>query len=429
MASLPRQLLIDRARIATCDETRPGALGVIDDAAILVRDGRVVFVGPRADLPASARSDSRVIDAEGGLVTPGLVDPHTHLVFAGSRAAEFARKMRGEDYRAIAASGGGILSTVRATRAASDTELRAGVIARLNEQLMHGVTTVEIKSGYALDLEGELRLLAIAKDAAEPTVFRHDGPEVRDAYEGRVVPTLLGAHAVPPEAKDRASYLALVAEQMIPRAAREGLAEACDVYLDANAFSVDESRIVLESAKRHGLRVRAHVGQFADIGGAELVASLGATSADHLEAVSDAGLAAMAAAGTVGVLLPGAWRTLRQAAPDAARMKRLGVSIAVGTDANPGTSPMLDLGLAVALAVRDAGLAPEDALLAITRHAARAIGRPELGVLREGGVGDLCLWGFEEPLTLGYALGSLCPRLVHARGSTLPLALDERSPW
>ncbi|MFO0680990.1 MAG: imidazolonepropionase [Sandaracinus sp.] len=406
-------LLIRGARIARCDGSGAEAserLAVLDDGAVAVSgDGRVVYVGRTADAPTPGAS-TEIVYARGALLTPGLVDAHTHLVFAGRRTHEHELKMRGADYRAIAAAGGGIVSTVRATRAASDEALSAALDRRLEIALGYGVTTVEVKSGYGLSVEEELRLLRIAA---------RSGKGAR-APLPRTVPTLLGAHAVPEEHRaDRSVYVDLVAREMMPRAAREGHAVAADVYLDEGAFSRAEAAQILEAAKASGLAVKAHVGQFRDLGGAELVASLGGLSCDHLEQVSDAGLAAMAATGTVAVLLPVAWRTLRQAAPDAARMRGAGVSVAVATDTNPGTSATLDLPMCAALAVRDAGLDPSEALLSITASAARALGRPDAGRVRVGAPADLALWDHDDPAMFAYVMGGQRPTRVWIEGRTV----------
>lgn len=407
-------LLIRGARVARCDGHGDafGRLSVLDDGAVAVdASGTVSFVGRTADAPEAA-GHTQIVYAQGALLTPGLVDPHTHLVFAGRRTGEFEQKMRGVDYRAIAEAGGGIQATVGATRAADEATLRATTRRRLEIELAHGVTTVEVKSGYGLSLDDELRLLRVGRDAGRDESWV--GP--------RTLTTLLGAHAVPRERKDdRAGYLALVAEQMVPAAAEQELATAVDVYLDQGAFTRDEARAVLVAAKKRGLAVKAHVGQFADLGGAELVAELGGLSCDHLEEVGDEGLRAMAAAGTSAVLLPAAWRTLRQRAPDAARMAALGVSIAVGTDANPGTSPCLDLPMCAALAVRDAGLDASEALLAITANAARAVGVHDAGRIAVGARGDLALWDHDDPGMFAYVIGGQRPTRVWVRGR---LALD-----
>ncbi|MBN8613188.1 MAG: imidazolonepropionase [Deltaproteobacteria bacterium] len=427
----PYRMRIKNARIATCaghGSTDEARLDLREHASIVIERGTIAYVGPDDDCPAGMYH--RVVDVGGRLVTPGLVDPHTHLVFAGTRAGEFRQKMEGVDYRTIAKGGGGIGATVRATREATDDSLTASVLARMRVLASCGVTLVEIKSGYGLTVEHELRLLRIAREASHrrmETAASRDNPKLAGQLLPRTTTTLLGAHAVPPEhAHDRAGYVELVATEMVRRASelrRLGLrettlADACDVYLDENAFTVEEARTILTAAKAAGLRVRAHVGQFADVGGAELLAELGGLSCDHLEVVSDEGLRAMAAAGTRAVLLPVAWRTLKQRPPDAARMRAHGVAIAVGTDANPGTSACLDPLAALGLAVRDAGLSPSAALLAVTREAAAAVGA-ETGRLEVERDADLCVWDHDDPSVFGYVVGGLRPAWAISRGMTL----------
>ena len=405
-------LVVRRARVVTCAGRGrpPERLGTIDDGAIAIQQGRIAWVGPDGERPRGARE----LDAGGRIVLPGLVDPHTHLVFAGSRVDEFARKMAGEDYREIARQGGGIAATVRATRAATDEALLASAQARALALRAHGVTTVEIKSGYGLSVEHELRLLEI-------------GRRLGGSGTVRTTTTLLGAHAVPPEhAACRADYVDLVASRMIPEAASRGLADACDVYLDEGAFTASEARTILEAARRAGLRLRAHVGQFRDLGGAELVAELGGLSCDHLEAVSDAGLRAMASAGVRAVLLPAAWRTLRQTPPDAGRLRAAGVGIAIGTDLNPGTGACTDLPMAAALAVRDAGCTIEEAVLAVTVEAAAAAGLGDVGAIAPGFRADLACFDHDDPRVLGYALGGLRAAWVLLDGRELEPAAPGR---
>jgi imidazolonepropionase len=395
-------LLITNARVVTCagpDDAPPKArLGIVEHGAIAIEGERIAWVGPEREL-AMARA-KHTIDAGGRIAMPGLVDPHTHLVFAGSRVDELARRMAGEDYRAIAASGGGIAATVRWSREASDDELYALTAARAQALRAHGVTSVEIKSGYGLSTEHELRHLRVARRLETDGIVH-------------VTTSLLGAHAVPPERKDdRAAYVEEVATAMVPLAAQEGLADACDVYLDEGAFTRAEAERVLRAAQRAGLKVRAHVGQFADLGGAELLAELGGLSCDHLEEVSDEGLRAMARAGVTAVLLPTAWRTLRQTPPSAERLRAFGVRMAVGTDCNPGTSPTVDLPLQAALAVRDAGLTLEEAVLALTVEAARAAGLPDVGRLAPGLRADVALFDEEDPRALAYGVGGPDARCV-----------------
>ncbi len=395
-------LLIRAPRVVTCDGqgTPKERLGVIERGAVGIENGRIAFVGEQRDVEAK-----RVIDAK-GVVMPGLVDPHTHLVFAGSRVDEFAKKMSGVDYRTIAAEGGGIASTVRATRAASEDELYALASRRARAMRAHGTTTIEIKSGYGLTLEHEKRCLKVAR---------------RIDAEGivRTTTTYLGAHAVPPDRKhERDAYLDDVIAWM-ETMVEEGLADACDVYLDAGAFSRAEAERVLRFAVHLGLVVRAHVGQFEDLDGAQLLAQLGGCSVDHLEALSDAGAEALGEAGVAAVLLPAAWRTLRQTPPDVERLRRHGVRLAVGTDCNPGTSPCLDLPLCAALAVRDAGLTPEEALLAMTVDAAHACNRVAAGRIAAGTSADLLLLSTDDPRALVYGLGGSPVTTVFLRGEVV----------
>ncbi|MCS6798381.1 MAG: imidazolonepropionase [Myxococcota bacterium] len=394
-------LVVRNGRVVTCDGPG-GGLGIVERGAVLCRGDRIAWVGPDAQLRVP--EGAAVLDARGGCVLPGLVDPHTHLVFAGRRLDEFEARMGGEDYRAIAARGGGIASTVRATREASDAVLLDGAIARLHAMRAHGVTAVEVKSGYGLSHEQELRLLAVAR--ALPS-----------RVPVRVTTSLLAAHALPPERRDdRAGYVREIVERTVPEAAARGLADAVDVYCDEGAFDLEEARAVLGAARQAGLAVRAHAGQFRALGAAGLVASLGGLSADHLEQVHDEELRAMALAGTVAVLLPAAWRTLRQRPPDVERMRALGVRIAVGTDCNPGTSPCTDLPLCAALAVRDAGLRAEEAVLAMTAHAARAAGMADGGRIAQGARADLAIYPFDDPRILVYALGDVRASMVVFEG-------------
>ena len=396
-------LLVKNARVVTCagasDAAAAERLAVIDGGAVGVREGRIAFVGKDAELDDDV-SAARVIDAGGGAVTPGLVDAHTHIVFAGSRVDEFARRMAGEDYRAIAAAGGGIAATVRATREADDETLFDLAARRARSMRAHGVTTVEVKSGYGLSVRDEVRSLRVARRLEAEGIVR-------------VSATFLGAHAVPPERRDnRARYVDEVVGDMLPAVVAEGLADSCDVYLDDGAFTLEEARRILFAAKGAGLRVRAHVGQFEDLGGAELLGELGALSADHLEAVSDAGMRALAENGVVAVLLPGAWRTLRQAPPDVARLREAGVSMAVATDCNPGTSPCTDIGLCAALAVRDAGLTVEEALLGVTVLGAKAAGVADVGSIAVGAHADLAVFSQRDARAIAYAVGDVRPSAV-----------------
>ncbi len=365
------------------------------------RDGRIAFVGPSSELPAHWSADE-VVELEGRLVTPGLIDCHTHLVFGGDRANEFEMRRQGASYEAIAAAGGGIVSTVRATRAADDRELERSAMDRLDRMIADGVTTIEIKSGYGLDLENELRILRIARalGAKRPV-------EVRT--------TLLAAHSIPPEHKaDREAYVRLVVDEIIPQAAAAGLADAVDAFLEPIAFSAGEVRRVFEAARAHGLPVKLHADQLSASGGAALVAEFGGLSADHLEWTDEAGIAAMAAAGTAAVILPGAFFNLREGPrPPIEALRAAGVPMAVSTDCNPGTSPLVSLQATMTLAAVQFRLTVDEVVAGVTREAARALGRlDDLGTLELGKACDLAIWDAEHPAELVYWLGR---NSLHAR--------------
>jgi imidazolonepropionase len=354
-------------------------------------------VGPRGELPGPAEALAREVrSAGGGWITPGLIDCHTHLVFGGDRSDEFERRLRGATYAEIAREGGGILSTVRATRAAGEDGLVASARRRLRRLLRDGVTTVEIKSGYGLDLDSELAMLRAAR-----RLGREEPVEV--------VATLLAAHAVPPEyANRRGAYVEHVVQDILPAAARAGLMDAVDAFLEGIAFDAAEVGRVFEAAAALGLPVRLHADQLEDGGGAALAARHGALSADHLEHTSEAGVEAMAAARTVAVLLPGAWYTLREARkPPVEAFRRHGVPMALATDANPGSSPILSLLLVLNMGCTLFGLTPEEALAGVTRHAARALGvEHDRGTLETGKRADLALWDVPSPAALAYWIGA-----------------------
>lgn len=357
-----------RARLLTFDPGRPG-LGAIDDGLIATQDGRIAYAG-EAQVAPSALDAAERIDCAGRWVTPGLVDCHTHLVFAGDRAGEFAQRLAGASYEEIARAGGGILSTVRATRAADETALLAATLPRLDALLAEGATTVEVKSGYGLQATAELRQLRVARYLA-------------GLRPVRIVPTFLGAHALPPEAIDADTYVEQVCRDMIPAVAAAKLAAAADVFCERIAFSPEQAARVLAAARAAGLAVKLHADQLSDLGGAGLAAEHGALSADHLEYASDAGVAAMARAGTVAVLLPGAFHVLRETrVPPVAALRHHGVPIALATDCNPGTSPLTSLLLTMNLAATLFRLTVEECLAGVTREAARALGRlPDIGTL------------------------------------------------
>ncbi|MDB5470050.1 MAG: imidazolonepropionase [Caulobacter sp.] len=376
-------------RLATLDESREG-LGLVEDGAVGCVGGRIAFVG--AVLPEGWTA-GEVIELEGRLVTPGLIDCHTHLVFAGDRADEFEMRLRGETYETIAAAGGGIVSTVARTRAASEAELVATALERLDRLLAEGVTAIEVKSGYGLDLDSELKMLRAAR-------------ALEDARSVSVATSLLAAHTLPPEHRDsREAYVSKVVEKIIPAAV--GLADAVDAFCESNAFTPDEVRRVFDAAKAHGLPVRLHADQRTAGGGAQLAAEYGALSADHLERTNAAGARALAAAGTVAVLLPGAFYALRdEEKPPVALLRAAGVRMAVATDCNPGSSPLTSLLTAVNMAVILFGLTVDEALAGVTREAARAIGRwDQMGSLEVGKACNLAIWDATRPVELAYWLG------------------------
>lgn len=372
--------LTNIASLATCRaDGAQGDIHVVRRAALAWEAGRILWAGPEADLPARLRGGER-LDAGGRLVIPGLVDCHTHLAFGGWRADEFERRLRGETYLDIAAAGGGIATTVRATRAASEADLLARAAGFLGGMLSLGVTTVECKSGYGLDEDSELRLLRVYARLAEL------GPQ-------RIVPTLLAAHVVPAEYRDRrADYVALVTQRMIPAAAAAGLARCCDVFVDQSAFTVEEARRILLAGRRAGLAPRLHADQLTAGGGAELAAEVGALSADHLEFVSPGGIAALREAGVVAVSLPLATLYLGQRPMPARALIEAGVAVAVATDFNPGSAPSWDLPLALMLACTLQRMTPAEALKGATIHAARAAGvAAEVGSLELGKAADFAI--------------------------------------
>jgi len=380
------------ARLATLACDRPG-LGEVEDGVVAATCGRIVYAGPAAGAPPL---DAEIVeDCEGRWITPGLIDPHTHLVYGGDRAREFELRLQGASYEQIAREGGGILSTMRATRAASEAELVAAALPRLDALLAEGVTTVEIKSGYGLSLDAELKQLRAARAL-----------EVR--RDVTVVTSFLGAHALPPEFRDdRAGYLDLVCDTMIPAVAQAGLAEAVDGFCEGIAFTPEEIRRVFEAARRSGLKLKLHAEQLSNQGGAVLAAEFGALSADHLEHLDAAGAARLAAAGTTAVLLPGAYYFMRETRlPPIAALREHGVRMAIATDCNPGTSPLTSPLLAMNMAATLFRLTVEECLAGMTREAARALGRlDEVGTLEAGKRCDLAVWNIERPAELIYRIG------------------------
>jgi imidazolonepropionase len=388
------------ARLATMAPGLPG-LGVVEAGMVVEQGGRIIYVGTAAPFDAA-----EVVDCAGRWITPGLIDCHTHLVYGGDRAAEFEMRLNGASYEEIARAGGGIMSTVNATRAASETALLNESRPRLDALIAEGVTTVEIKSGYGLSKNAEIMLLrAISALGAGAPVD--------------VSPTFLGAHALPPEyAADREGFLRLLCGVLIPLVAEEKLAEAADGFCEGIAFTPDEIARFFGAAKSHGLAVKLHADQLSNLDGAALAARFGALSADHLEYTDDAGAAAMAAAGTVAVILPGAFYTLRERQlPPIASFRTRGVKMAVATDLNPGTSPLTSLLLAMNMAATQFRMTVEECLLGVTRHAAAALGRSaSIGTLEAGKKCHLAIWNIERPAELVYRIGfnPLFQRIWHA---------------
>jgi imidazolonepropionase len=381
-----------------------------EPVAVLVEQGQVAGIWPEAEFDPALAAQAELAGS-GGVMTPGLVDCHTHLIYAGDRAAEFEQRLEGASYEQIARAGGGILSTVRATRAATEEQLLDSCRPRLEALMADGVTTVEIKSGYGLTLHDELKILRVAR-------------RIGELYPIRVLTTLLGAHALPPEfADDPDGYVELVCEAMIPAAATQGLADAVDVFCEGIAFSPAQCERVFHAAIEHGLAIKAHAEQLSNLGGSALAARYGALSCDHIEYLDEAGVKAMAEAGATAVLLPGAFHVLREKQmPPIDLLRQYGVPMAVASDANPGTSPICMPSLMANLACTLFRLTPREALAGMTAHSARALGRPELGRIAVGAVADLCLWDIKQPAELAYAVqaGRLHQRvfagsITHAR--------------
>jgi imidazolonepropionase len=374
------------ARIATMASATENSnpLGFIADGVLAAKDGIIVYVGPADGLPASLSAKTR-IDCAGRWITPGLIDCHTHLIFAGDRSGEFEQRLAGVAYADIARAGGGILSTVRATRVASEAELVASALPRLDALIADGVTTVEIKSGYGLNTESECKQLRAAR------ALERKRPIALSL-------TFLGAHAIPFDAPSREVYITCLIEEMIPRVATEKLAEAVDVFTESIAFTLDETARIFSAAKAHGLSIKIHAEQLSLMGATALAARHGALSADHIEYLDADGVEAMAKHGTVGVLLPGAFYALREKQkPPVELLRNAGVPMAVATDLNPGSSPLASLRLAANMACVMFGLTIEEAWLGITRHAAQALGKASsIGTLEVGKRCDLAIWNGER---------------------------------
>jgi imidazolonepropionase len=391
-AILGKTTIWRNARLATLDPARAG-LGEIDHGAVLARDGKIVFAGPESELPAT--SGAEVIDCESRWITPGLIDCHTHLVHAGNRASEFEMRLAGATYEEVARAGGGIVSSVKSLRAASEDELVRQTLPRLDALIAEGVTTVEVKSGYGLDLENEAKSLRAGRRLAEQRSVT-------------VKTSFLGAHALPPEANgDKDAYIARVADEMLPAIAAEGLADAVDGFCEGIAFSPEQMARVFDKAKALGLPVKLHADQLSNLGGAALAARYGALSADHLEYTDEAGAAAMAKAGTVAGILPGAFYFIRETKkPPIELFRKHKVPMAVATDCNPGTSPLTSLLLTMNMAATLFHMTVDECIAGVTCEAARALGmQGETGTLETGKWADLAIWDIERPAELVYRMG------------------------
>jgi len=387
--------LLTDLNIATMDPARHGAYGALEKAAIGVEAGRIRFVGPMKDAPA-AKETTR---CDGRWASPALIDCHTHLVFGGTRAHEFEMRQKGATYEEIAKAGGGIVSTVRATREASLEDLVESGIKRAEMLKASGVATIEIKSGYGLTIGDEEKMLIAAGEIGRATGMR-------------VKRTLLGLHALPPEYEnDRAGYVRLVAEEMIPAVILRKLADAVDAFCEGIGFTADETRLVFDAANKAGLRVKLHAEQLSNLNGAALAAEYGALSADHLEYIDEAGVIAMAKAGMVAVLLPGAFYALKETKkPPVDLFRKHGVAMAVATDLNPGTSPVLSSPLMMNMAATLFGLTPEETLAGMTRNAAKALALDgECGMIKEGLTADIAVWDIDHPSELAYWIAHAGP--------------------
>lgn len=397
---LPDDTIWRNGRLATMDPERGSPYGMVDDHALVVRQGRILDIVPASSLNAAHRN---TVDLQGRLVTPGLIDCHTHLIFGGTRAGEWEQRLNGVSYQQISAQGGGINATVAATRTASEDELLTVARARMARLLQEGVTLLEVKSGYGLNFATEEKMLRVAAALA---------------HENRVEisPTLLAAHTTPAEYRDDPDgYITLVCESILPGLWAKGLFESVDLFCESVGFNLAQSERVFQAAQALGIPVKGHVEQLSLLGGAQLVSRYQGLSADHIEYLDEAGVAAMSRSGTVGVLLPGAFYFLKETQrPPVALLRHYGVPMAIATDFNPGTSPFISLHLAMNMACVQFGLTPEEAWAGVTRHAARALGRQTThGQLKAGYVADFAVWDAELPVEILYEPGRnpLCHRV------------------
>ena len=388
------QVWID-VNLATMDPSRSEAYGAITDAAIAVKDGKIAWLGPRCELPHFDVLATPVYRGKGGWITPGLIDAHTHLVFAGNRANEFELRLQGASYEEIARAGGGIVSTVKATRDADEGELFELGRRRLNALAKEGVTTVEIKSGYGLDTATEVKILRVARELG-----KHHHVDVQT--------TFLGAHATPVEYKDNADgYVDLVITEMLPTIMAENLADAADVFCENIAFTLEQTERVLSAAKAAGLHIKLHAEQLSNMGGSALAARLGAKSVDHIEYLDEAGVKALSESGTCAVLLPGAFYFLRETKmPPIDLLRQYQVPMVIASDFNPGSSPICSTLLMLNMGCTLFRLTPEEVLAGVTLNAAKALGiEDKVGHLAEGMQADFCLWDISTPAQLAYSYG------------------------
>ena len=404
------QVWID-VNVATMDTNIQGAYGVIPQAAIAVKDGKIAWVGPRSELPEFDVLATPVYRGKGGWITPGLIDAHTHLVFAGNRAHEFEQRLQGATYAEIARAGGGIISTVNACRDADEAELFELGRQRLNALAREGVTTVEIKSGYGLNTETELKLLRVARELGEH-------------HHIDVCTTFLGAHAIPPEYKDNTdAYIDLVINDMLPAVIAENLADAVDVFCENIAFSLEQTERVLTAAKQAGLQIKLHAEQLTNMGGSALAAKLGAKSVDHIEFLDEAGVKAISESGTCATLLPGAFYFLRETQlPPIELLRQYKVPMVIASDFNPGSSPICSTLLMLNMACTLFRLTPEEALQGVTINAAKALGIDNnVGSISIGKQADFCLWDITTPAQLAYAYGVNPCKTVVKKGQVIAL--------
>ncbi|AZN31474.1 imidazolonepropionase [Pseudoalteromonas sp. Xi13] len=387
-------LLLTDANIATMDSTIDAPYGAIENAALAIKNGEIVWLGEQSNLPSFDAFATPTLSIKGQWLTPGLIDCHTHLIFAGSRAEEFEQRLQGVSYEQIAAQGGGIASTVKATRAADHEQLFVDAKDRLNTLLAEGVTTAEIKSGYGLDVENEIKILEVARLLNE-----HHPIDIKT--------TFLGAHALPPEYKGRADeYIDLVCTQMLEQVVANNLADAVDVFCENVGFSLAQTKQVFDAATKHNLPVKCHAEQLSNQQGAQLVAEYKGLSADHIEYLDENGVKAMAEVGTVAVLLPGAFYFLRETQlPPIDLLQKYNVPIAIASDFNPGTSPLCSVHLMMNMACTLFRLPPEQALAGVTRNAAQALGLKDRGVLKVGARADIAHWQISHPAQLSYQFG------------------------